>query len=68
MYFEQNPFCCIMLEPKEVYTPRFDRIEYYLVAETLVHSILSTMPYSALHYLVPFGNQAQITKKMVSTW
>ncbi len=34
-----------MLEPKEVCTPRINRIEHYLFGKTLVHRILSTMPY-----------------------
>ncbi len=33
-----------MLEPKEVYTPKIDRIEFYFVGETLVHRILPLMP------------------------
>ncbi len=43
--FNQNPSCRIMLEPKEVYTPRIDRIEHNLLGETLVHRIFSVMPY-----------------------
>ncbi len=64
VYLEQNPSCRIMLEPKEVCTPRTDIIEHCLVGETLVCRILSMMPY-VLCTWYPFGNQAQITKNQM---